>query len=259
MKITSTQLALREWRRHLLNPLTVTALAGVTAVLALVGPFGTILSLSQPERAAYWGVLVVVGYVTGYLISYAILRSDDTAPKRGLRVVFAGILTGIAMTAMVTALNVPVFGFVPSFADFPTFVGTTIAISVIVMAVIDMFNRKLRPSALSAESENAPPPLLDRLPFDKRGAFVALSVEDHYVRIRTTKGEEMLLMRLADAIREVGSTPGSQVHRSHWAAFDQVARVEKHADRATLQMTGGIDIPVSRSNLPKLKEAGLLP
>ena len=69
----------------------------------------------------------------------------------------------------------------------------------------------------------------------------------------------MLLMRLTDAIREVGSTVGERVHRSYWAAFDQVDRVERHGDRATLHMRTGIEVPVSRANLPKLKEAGLLP
>ena len=69
MNRARSQLALRAWRDHLLNPLTVTALAGVTAVLSLVGPFGTVASLSLPERAAYWGLLVILGYLAGYLIS----------------------------------------------------------------------------------------------------------------------------------------------------------------------------------------------
>jgi hypothetical protein len=37
---------------------------------------------------------------------------------------------------------------------------------------------------------------------------VALSVEDHYVRVRTTRGEEMILMRLSDAIRETAPETG---------------------------------------------------
>ena len=259
VKNKALQLALREWRRHLLNPLTITVLAGVTAVLALVGPFGTIQSLSLPERAAYWGVLVIVGYVVGYLISYAILPHNDVPKQRIPRVLLAGGLTGIVMTAMVTALNIPVFGVLPSFSNYPAFVATTVAISIIVMAVIDMFNRNLRPHSGPVETTVQTPPLLDRLPFDKRGPLVALSVEDHYVRVQTTVGDEMLLMRLADAIREVGETTGAQVHRSHWAAFDQVAKVSRQSDRAVLHMKTGIDVPVSRANVPKLKEAGLLP
>ncbi|MDR9427029.1 MAG: hypothetical protein RI538_08240 [Salibaculum sp.] len=54
----------------------------------------------------------------------------------------------------------------------------------------------------------------------------------------------MGLMRLADAMREVGDTRGAQVHRVHLVAFDQVRAARREGDR---------------TNLPKVKEAGLLP
>jgi hypothetical protein len=60
----------------------------------------------------------------------------------------------------------------------------------------------------------------------------------------TEKEEEMGLMRLADAMREVGDTRGAPVHRVHWVAFDQVRAARREGDR---------------TNLPKVKEAGLLP
>lgn len=69
----------------------------------------------------------------------------------------------------------------------------------------------------------------------------------------------MVLLRLSDAIREVGNTDGLQVHRSHWVAKSAVTKAERTGDRALLSMSHGPDIPVSRSNLPKLRDAGLLP
>ena len=66
-------------------------------------------------------------------------------------------------------------------------------------------------------------------------------------------------MRLSDAVKEVGPNPGAQVHRSHWVSFDQVENVRRTSDRAILTMRSGAEIPVSRANLPKIKEAGLLP
>ena len=66
-------------------------------------------------------------------------------------------------------------------------------------------------------------------------------------------------MRLSDAMKEVGTTHGAHVHRSHWAAFDQVASVRREGDRAVLTMKTGIEIPVSRANISQIKEAGLLP
>ena len=92
-----------------------------------------------------------------------------------------------------------------------------------------------------------------------RGALVALSSEDHYTRIRTTRGEELVLIRLADAIREAEPVKGLQVHRSHWVALDHIAAARRDGDRAILRLSIGSDIPVSRANVARLREAGLLP
>jgi DNA-binding LytR/AlgR family response regulator len=69
----------------------------------------------------------------------------------------------------------------------------------------------------------------------------------------------MILMRLADAIKEVGQTAGLQVHRSHWVAAAAVTSAKRTGDRAILTMSHGADIPVSRTYIPAIKEAGLLP
>jgi DNA-binding LytR/AlgR family response regulator len=255
----ATQLALREWRAHMLSPLTATALVSVTAILALVGPYGTILSLSLPERAAYWGLLVVLGYAVGFFASVAFLRTPAHGAARLGCVALAGVLTGAVVSLIVMGLNLVVFGFTPDLPELPGFVATIMVISIIVMAVLDLFSRHFASAAQPVSKAGGAPTILSRLPLDKRGPLVALSVEDHYVRIRTTKGEDIQLMRLADAMREVGETPGAQVHRSHWVAFEHVTKVTRQGDRATLYMAHGGDIPVSRANIPRLKEAGLLP
>lgn len=260
MTDTESQSALREWRLHMTHPLTLTAIAGVTVILALVGPFGTITSLNTIERLVYWLLLVAGGYATGYSLSLVFLRGAQGRGPHWVRVALAGGSTGLCMAVAVTLLNLVVFGRLPGETEFPAFVATIIAISVVIMAVIDTFSRHLAPrQAAQAQGDVTPPAILERLPLDKRGALIALSVEDHYVRVRTTKGEDMILMRLADAIRETGDTQGDRVHRSHWAAFDQVTGVTRDGDRARLHMTKGADIPVSRRNIPKLKRAGLLP
>ena len=103
------------------------------------------------------------------------------------------------------------------------------------------------------------PALLDRLPFDKRGPLLALSVSDHYVEVRTSKGHELLLMRLSDAIRETAPEPGLQIHRSHWVAKSAVQSARRDGARAFLTLIDGTEVPASRTYLPALKEAGLLP
>ncbi|MCB1383384.1 MAG: LytTR family transcriptional regulator DNA-binding domain-containing protein [Notoacmeibacter sp.] len=100
------------------------------------------------------------------------------------------------------------------------------------------------------------PALLDRLPGSKRGPLIRLEVQDHYVLVVTAKGREMLLMRLADAIRETEPVDGLQVHRSHWVARDGVADVIRETGkngRTLLRTTDGAEIPVSRGNVAGVK------
>ena len=77
-------------------------------------------------------------------------------------------------------------------------------------------------------------------------------------RRRTTKGDHLVLMRLGDAMREVGDTAGAQVHRSHWVAFDAVTACRRDGDRAILTLSDGSELPVSRANVGKIRDAGLL-
>lgn len=102
------------------------------------------------------------------------------------------------------------------------------------------------------------PPLLDRLPVEARGALIALAVDDHYVQVRTTKGEARVLMRLSDAVRETGNVPGARVHRSHWVAFEHVTGAERMGERALLTLSDGTEVPVSRANVELIRAAGLL-
>jgi hypothetical protein len=100
---------------------------------------------------------------------------------------------------------------------------------------------------------------MDRLPVKFRAAELhAVSSEDHYLRVHTSLGEEMILMRLADAVRELSHADGLQVHRSWWVA-KQGVRDEKRVDgRSLLVLPSGTEVPVSRSYRAKAKEAGLI-
>ncbi|MDF2231547.1 LytTR family DNA-binding domain-containing protein [Albimonas sp. CAU 1670] len=102
------------------------------------------------------------------------------------------------------------------------------------------------------------PALLRRLPHRKRGALLRLSMSDHYVGVATEHGEEMLLMRLSDAIAETAPEEGLKVHRSHWVARRAVRSVEREGDRATLVLTNGERVPVSRTRMRALRDAGWL-
>ncbi len=78
------------------------------------------------------------------------------------------------------------------------------------------------------------------------------------MEVSTTKGTELLLMRLTDAIAEATPTDGLQIHRSHRVAQDHVAAVRRDGGRTLVQLSDGRELPVSRSNLSALRGAGLV-
>lgn len=255
MKDTASQFALRQWWTQFPNPITLLILAGVAALLAILGPFETGEWLTFAPRFGYWLVTSGATYSLGLLVSTYLWRVLPDAMPLPLRVACAGLATGIAITPVVVTLNYLCFGYIPSAQEWPSLLLQFFAIALIVSVIFQAVSAN-QPEADAAVQ---PPALLDRLPLDKRGPIVALSSEDHYTSIRTTRGEELVLIRLLDAIREAEPTAGLQVHRSHWVELGQVPNARRDEDRAVLKVTGGADIPVSRANIAAIKDAGLLP
>ena len=252
------QSALREWRAHIRHPATLTALVVVGAVLGIAGPLNTDQVLPLAPRILYWLATVVLTYGLGSLCD-AVLRGRLAHLAFWTSVAVRAAVTGVAISGAVLVINAVTFVWVPPIKDLPVFVATTFVIAAIVTIGIATVQRQMARDVPAPAPAHAPVRILDRLPIDKRAPLVALSVEDHYVRIFTTNGEELVLMRLSDAIGEVGPTRGAQVHRSHWAAFEHVKKVRRVGDRAILTMANGTEVPVSRANIATLKEAGLLP
>src|ERR1700755_2739771 len=94
------------------------------------------------------------------------------------------------------------------------------------------------------------PPALGR-------ALLALEMEDHYLRIHTAVGSDLILLRLRDALGELGPQRGRQVHRSWCVADGAVAGAERGA-RPMLVLRNGLKVPVSKSFRDQAKEMGWL-
>ncbi|QQA42048.1 LytTR family DNA-binding domain-containing protein [Pelagovum pacificum] len=247
-------LALREVREHLSQPKTLIGMVGVAVILGISGPFET-GQYPVAGRLAYWAGVVAATYATGVFCG-TLLAPRLSRLARPARVALIGLATGLAVTLVVAAVNLVLLGMdVPTFAESARFTLSVVAISIAVTAVSVYLSSDTDHKAGSTQDG---PLILSRLPLEKRGQLLSLSAEDHYVRVRTNRGEELLLMRLADAIRETGQTEGLQVHRSHWVATDAVRAVRRSGDRAILTLTDGATVPASRTNLPALRNAGLL-
>lgn len=250
---TATHFALREWRAEMAKPATLPVLVGVAVLLTIIGPFDTDARLRTVPRFAYWLAMAAITYSIGIIVS-AVIQHMAKGMSHWPRLALTALCIGVCVTGGVLMLNLAVFGVWPTGYALWASVANVMAIAVVITYLLS-----LQPDAAPVDATPAPPVLQDRLPLDKRGAILSLTVEDHYTRVRTTKGEHLLLMRLSDAIKEMGDTPGAQVHRSHWAAWDHVSAARRDGDRAILTLSDDSEIPVSRSNLSKIKDAGLLP
>lgn len=70
--------------------------------------------------------------------------------------------------------------------------------------------------------------------------------QEHYVRLTTATETRMVLYRFNDIVAELSDEVGMQVHRSHWVAFEAMARLVKDDGRLWLELKDGERIPVSR-------------
>lgn len=249
------QFTLRKLRAHLGDHRVQVVVLGVGLMLGISGPFETGEAMRFLPRIAYWVGIVASTYVIGSIITLSLRPRLEHHPL-WLRATLIGLALGCGTNLFVQTVNSLIW---------PIMVGdqleglAMLALSILVLCLVistvfELVSKEDRPGI-----ENALPPVLDRLPPGKRGALVALSVEDHYTRVRTTKGEELLLLRLSDAIRETSPVDGLQVHRSHWVAIDQVTGSRRDGDRTFLILRDGKEIPVSRANVPAAREAGMLP
>lgn len=248
--------ALRRMRRAYRAPRALAALAVVVSILTLSGPFGTLDTLSILPRFGYWSAIAITTFGAGI---FATALAAALVPDGPVRIATAAVACGLAATLCVVLLNAILLGIGPGLVGED---GTPTAIVFAVAALIALALDLALPDTPPAQAPAAPvvqqPRVLTRLAPDKRGALISLSVQDHYVLVVTTRGDDLVLIRLGDAIAETAPVPGLQIHRSHWVARDHVASVVRKGDRAEVVLSDGRRLPASRSRLPALREAGLL-
>lgn len=130
------------------------------------------------------------------------------------------------------------------------------ASSLVMTALAFMLRR--HPTQTHAAAPDAPAPrFLARLPARLAGAeLYAVEAEDHYLRLHTSQGQDLILMRLSDAIEELEGLEGAQTHRSWWVAKAAVAGAERLEGRAVLTLKDGSEVPVSRGFAKTLRSSG---
>ncbi len=236
--------------------------AGLSLFYALLAPFGTnIIPLQQRLIQDF-----ALGFSCMALLwppMRLLLRLGDRAGLPELFVLIGGL---ILLTVPVSLVSVPILSlFQPTMAKGPgaLFAGYFIILTMTLPGGVAymMIERRLlnrppaaAPSDAVLQLQEPPPWLSPRLGPD----IVALQGEDHYVRVHTSIGSELLLMRLRDAIKDMEGRSGEQVHRSWWVAREAVGGVRANGRRVSLTLTNGLEVPVSREATARLRRAGWL-
>lgn len=242
------------------------------AALTVLGPFGTFQDMSLSGRLAYWGGLLLAGTLEFDLV-ILIARRVLSNHARWWPWMLATALLSVSLiqTVIVAALEQQRRGVtVASPSSLAELYGYVLVITLLVSAVpiwLDLRRHGLietppaSPDATLPDTAPATPlsaaPFLDRIPAKLGRDLLALEMEDHYIRVHTRLGSDLILLRLRDAVAELTGIDGLQVHRSHWVAAHAVAAVERNADgKLTLILTDGRRVPVSRRCNAAVRAAG---
>jgi DNA-binding LytR/AlgR family response regulator len=96
-----------------------------------------------------------------------------------------------------------------------------------------------------------------RLSARRRAArLIAIEAHDHYLRVHTDAGAELVGMRFADALDELAAAHGYRTHRSWWVAADAIQSVRWRRGGGEARLAADLVAPVSRSYASGLKAAG---
>ncbi len=240
---------------QLLRGLVVAGLGGV--VLALTGTFQT-GEAPLMQRLVYWIPIMLTGGLWGHLCSRLVDRVVAVDERPWLTVLALTVVISGPLTVVVWAATGLIFdGQLYPLATLPQMLVPVLIITATISA-INVFLGRANP----VQTHAAPPGAAqarfpDRLPMKLRGATIrAVQAEDHYLRIHTDRGSDLILMRLSDALDELEGLEGSQTHRSWWVARGAVRDVSRGDGRATLTLDNSLTVPVSRKYAKALRDAG---
>lgn len=264
------------------------AALGAGVFFGLVGPYGSYLNGGAPERILYWSTCSLAGLAL-YAVPISFARRAGLICY-GARF-WSGAVAAIACLGLVqTYLTRSLAGIIwPSIAarlpGWPVWYVQVLLIAfpavILTLLVLRARDRRtaIRPADHGSGEGRAGPLGADRacvagvpvfhgempmaavarpvaLPLPQ--TVIALQMEDHYIRCHRAHGSELVHGTLRDAIARQSSCEGLQVHRSWWVARRAVTRSSGTPRTMRLHLSNGIVVPVARTQVARLREAGWL-
>lgn len=220
----------------------------IGAALGLMGPFASYGTMDVAARVGHFAFCVTVIGALVSLTSYLVARSLF----QGYWPVWAAFCVDLLLTpvaALVVYLSLAIFAADSLIHIRPEdllWQNLFMVLAFRTGSLIASWHRIRKGDQVAVPIETAPlaDDLRRRMPFSLRAEpIIALSAEDHYIRIHTPRGEALIHMTLGQAAAQLGD--GFQVHRSHWVARSGIAGTTA----STVRLLTGLAIPVSRHRI----------
>ncbi len=231
----------------------------IGAFMSYIDPYGATGSLPAWGKFIYWAGLIMIGGYAGALAGYGLSRAvPDLA--NWIKLPLMALATTLAVSACIILIQIYIVKDPVPVGFLHLLFGNVFVISMAITAIIALIEQNISGQGQTGPDQGdsrAEAAFLERLPIKYRGAALyAVSSEDHYLRIHTDRGEELILMRLADAMRELSAAKGMQTHRSWWVAKAGIAEARREDGKVRLVLKSGTEVPVSRSFAKAVREAG---
>ena len=225
--------------------------------LAVLGPFGTAERTSF-VRFVYWPTVIVGGGVIGIAIDILARRWISGF---WMRLAVVTVLMTAPVTALVWAVSGAMLGPQSNQPHLAALFFQVFVISFAVMTLRALAWRSVwtERAAGDGQAEAIDPSgaFRQRLSARRRAArLLAVEAEDHYLRVHTDAGDELITLRFGDALLELERLAGYQTHRSWWVSAGAIEAVRWRRGRGELRLSCGLTVPVSRTHSATLKREG---
>jgi DNA-binding LytR/AlgR family response regulator len=228
----------------------------VGAILAVSGGFGA-GGMTIVSRLAYWVAVSAVGVTIGVLFGMYVIPRHWFARRPWVAWTVIVMALWGPMSFVVAVVNAWIGHRALTLAIAWRVAPSTLATTAALTALAFLVRRRDPIETHAAPADSPPPKFLGRLPARLAGAELwAVQAEDHYLRLHTSLGQDLILLRLGDAIGELEGIEGARTHRSWWVARAAVRGVEREDGRATLTLPDGATAPVSRAYSTALRAHG---
>lgn len=235
---------------------------GAAALLCVIaGPFGTGV-LSLPTRTLLWATLIGFNALKWWAWYRALGPRLPDRPSTDVALAAGGGLILNATLPLEIAWVYRAVGIAVAF-DWLSLWLLAVLISVVISTVIAAISWRRPPT--SAETPAPAPPPSSAAPL--RGLalkadlsrLMAITTEDHYLRLHMEGGERpLILYRFGDAVADLAPIDGLQIHRGAWVATRAVRGAERQGRRCWLILADGTRLPVSDRHLPAVRARGWL-